>query len=306
MIGIGIGVGRGIVNQLPFRFTVNTNNTSAGSSTSTQFKLPLVSSGTLNAVVDWGDGTSNQITTWNQAEVTHTYATAGVYDIKITGVLRGWRFNNGGDRLKILDIINWGSLIISIGETFFGCTNLTASATDAPIITSTSLNGCFDGCANFNGFVKNWNVSNVTNFGSTFASCTLFNQDISTWNVSSGTIFYYMFLSATSFNQNIGSWNVSSATAMELMFYNATAFNQNIGSWNISNVTNLSNFMGLKTAANYSAANLDAIYNGWSSRPVKPNLNINFGSIKYTAAGQAGKDILDFAPNNWTIVDGGI
>lgn len=307
MIGIGIGlVGGGIVNQLPFRFTVNTNNTSAGSSTSTQFKLPLVSSGTLNAVVNWGDGTSSTITTWNQAEVTHTYATAGVYDIKITGVLRGWRFNNGGDKLKILNIINWGSLIISTGETFFGCTNLTASALDAPIITSTSLNGCFDSCANFNGFVKNWNVSNVTNFGSVFNGATVFNQDISTWNVSSGTIFYYMFISATSFNQNIGSWDVSSATNMLAMFYNATAFNQNIGSWNISNVTNLSVFMGVKSAANYSAANLDAIYNGWSSRPVQPNLSIDFGSIKYTAAGQAGKDILDFAPNNWTIVDGGI
>ena len=107
MIGIGIGlVGGGITNQLPFRFTINTNNTSAGSSTSTQFKLPLVFSGTLNAVVNWGDGTSSTITAWNQAEVTHTYAIAGLYDIKITGVLRGWQFNNGGDRLKILNIIN--------------------------------------------------------------------------------------------------------------------------------------------------------------------------------------------------------
>jgi hypothetical protein len=33
---------------------------------------------------------------------------------------------------------------------------------------------------------------------------------------------------------------------------------------------------------------------------------ISFGSIKYTVAGQAGKNILDFAPNNWTITDGGI
>jgi hypothetical protein len=64
--------------------------------------------------------------------------------------------------------------------------------------------------------------------------------------------------------------------------------------------------MDNKTAANYSAVNLDSIYNGWSSRPVQPNLSITFGTIKYTAAGQAGKDILDNAPNNWTIIDGGI
>jgi hypothetical protein len=64
--------------------------------------------------------------------------------------------------------------------------------------------------------------------------------------------------------------------------------------------------MSGKTAANYSAANLNSIYNGWSSRPVQPNLSISFGSIKYTAEAQVGKNILDFAPNNWTIVDGGI
>ena len=556
MIGIGIGlVGGGIVNQLPFRFTVNTNNTSAGSSTSTQFKLPLVSSGTLNAVVDWGDGTSSTITTWNQAEVTHTYATAGVYDIKITGVLRGWQFNNGGDRLKILNIINWGCLDISVDLGFEGCINLTATATDAPLITITSLNSYFKNCPNFNGAIGNWDVSNViffeqtfvgassfnqnigswdtskatrmnqmfngassfnqnigawnvsnvttfssmfngasafnnggsadinnwtirtasavsmsnmftscpfnqnisswntsavTNMSSMFQGATAFNQNIGAWNVSNVTSFQnmfsganafrngnsnsinnwvinttnfvtmsymfnespfnqpignwdvsmvtdmsgmlrytnynlyigdwntqnvtnmnsflqwnnsfnqniaaktinaglpneyiawdvskvidfrymfwynssfnqpidnwtlnnvnpiimtYMFNEATSFNQPIGSWNTSRVTNMAYMFRGATAFNQDIGNWNVSNVTGFENFMQFKTAANYSAANLNAIYNGWSSRPVQPNLSISFGSIKYTAEAQVGKNILDFAPNNWTIVDGGI
>jgi surface protein len=462
MIGIGIRlVGGGIVNQLPFRFTVNTNNTSAGSSTSTQFKLPLVSSGTLNAVVDWGDGTSNTITTWNQAEVTHTYATAGVYDIKITGVLRGWQFNNGGDRLKILNITNWSGLIIDVGFGFRGCSNLTASAIDAPTITSTTLNSFFNGCTNFNSNIGNWSVSNVqifqdmflqaTNFNNGNADSikdwsinnatnlqgmfyqTSFNQPIGTWNVSNVTnmsimffnspfnqninswntsnvttmreMFYNnavfnqnigswntsavtdmssMFWGASTFNQPIGSWNVSKVTNMSSMFkgsssfnqdigswnvglvinmsnmfqdsglfnnggsssinnwntisvtnfsstfYNSNfnqpignwnvsnvtnmnnmfrapcAFNQNIGSWNISNVTSFVDFMNGRDATSYSASNLNAIYNGWSSRPVQPNLSISFGSIKYTAEAQVGKNILDFAPNNWTIVDGGI
>jgi ABC-type molybdate transport system substrate-binding protein len=92
---------------------------------------------------------------------------------------------------------------------------------------------------------------------------------------------------------------------MANMFQNCL-FNQDIGSWNISNVTNFANFMANKTAANYSAANLDSIYNNWSLLTVNPNLSISFGTIKYTAAGQAGKDVLTNAPNNWTIVDGGI
>jgi len=94
---------------------------------------------------------------------------------------------------------------------------------------------------------------------------------------------------------------------MNNMFNSATNFNQNIGGWNVSKVSNFSNFMVNKTAANYSAANLDAIYNGWSGLTfVNTGLTISFGTIKYTAAGQAGRDILTGAPNNWSITDGGI
>jgi surface protein len=115
-----------------------------------------------------------------------------------------------------------------------------------------------------------------------------------------------MFANAINFNQNIGSWNVSKVESMGYMFQSATNFNQNIGNWNVSNVTSFTNFMFGKTSSNFSASNLDAIYNGWSSRPVKPNVSISFGTIKYTSAGQAGKNILLGAPNLWTCVDGGI
>jgi surface protein len=89
------------------------------------------------------------------------------------------------------------------------------------------------------------------------------------------------------------------------MFNGATAFNQDIGSWNVSNVTNFGSFMEGKAAANYSAANLNSIYNGWGSRAVQPNLSISFGSIKYNSTAQSSKNILTGSPNNWTITDGG-
>jgi surface protein len=266
-----------------FVFGIDTTNT--GSSLSTEFKLPLTTSTGLNAVVDWGDSTTDTITAYNAAEVTHTYASGGTYTISITGTLPGFKFNNAGDKLKIINISSWGVLNITTTSAFYGCTNLTCSATDAPTITSTNLTSTFQSCTNFNGNIGNWDVSAVTNMANIFHTATAFNNGGSS---------------------SIGSWNTSLVTDMSRAFNTATAFNQNIGAWNVEAVTNIVFFMSGKTAANYSAANLDAIYNGWSTQSVQPNLTISFGSIKYTAAGQTGRDTLDNAPNNWTITDGGI
>jgi len=90
------------------------------------------------------------------------------------------------------------------------------------------------------------------------------------------------------------------------MFQIATAFNQDISAWDVSQVSDFSFFMTGKTFSNYSAVNLDAIYNTWSLLSLQLSVTIDFGTIKYTAAGQAGKNILLAAPNNWTVNDGGI
>jgi len=115
-----------------------------------------------------------------------------------------------------------------------------------------------------------------------------------------------MFFSATAFNQNIGAWNTGNVVNMEGMMRNATAFNQNIGSWNISNIINILDFMFQKTSLNYSTENYNALLIGWASRPVKTNISINFGTIKYTSAASAARAILTSSPNFWTIIDGGI
>jgi PKD repeat protein len=109
-----------IIGSLPapagFAFTAKTDNT--GVSTSTQFQLPLTTSTGLNIVVDWGDATTSTITSHLDAAVTHTYASAGTYSISITGTLPGFQFNNAGDKLKILNISNWGVLDITTNRAF--------------------------------------------------------------------------------------------------------------------------------------------------------------------------------------------
>ena len=190
--------------------------------------------------------------------------------------------------------------------------------------------------------IKNWNTSKVTNMASMFQLQAEFNQEIGTWDVSKVTTFLAflygyngtapvgkfnnggttsinnwnlssnlsidrMFFGQPLFNQPINSWNTTTVTNMGNTFTYCYAFNQPIGNWNVSNVTSFSgNFMNYKTFNDYSTANYDALLIGWASRPVKPNLSINFNTIKRTAASTAARLILTSAPNNWTIVDGGI
>ena len=219
--------------------------------------LPLVVSGTYNFTVKWGDGTIDTITAYNQAEVTHTYATAGTYTVTIAGTIEGWVFNNAGDKTKIQTIESYGSLVITTGQAFFGCSNLTSTATDAPTISTTSLFSTFRGCTNFNGAIGNWDVSGVTSMASMFLGASSFNQDIGSWDVSSVTDMGSIFFNATSFNQDIGSWNVSSVTNMLNMFLSASSFNQDIGSWDVSSVTTMQNMFNAASAFNQDISGWD-------------------------------------------------
>jgi hypothetical protein len=450
----------------------------AGSTANNQIKLPLEIAGIYKFTVQWGDGTSNLITTWNQAETLHTYPAPGDYTVTITGFIKGWDWGGGGtvapttgDMRKLLTITQFGCLrlvthldLSKSWGAFYGCTNLTLTgvqdmpnfkgtvstqgffrlATATTTVSNinkwdvskiTNFRGAFRDCVNFNDnmgnwntssavntsfmffgsstiapygsfnngtsdSIKNWNVSNVQDFSSMFFNQPLFNREIGLWNTSSATnmlgmfgctiastnvigtfnnagsdsiknwntsnvtnmqqLFQmqrnfnqnigswdvsrvtnfvsmfimvspitssfnnngspsinnwntssaldmsFMFEYATAFNQPINNWNMSSVGAINRMFRGAGAFNQLVNNWNVSNITNASNFMELRTDLNYSAANYDALLIGWSSRPVVPNRSINFGTIKRTAASTAARLILTSAPNNWTIVDGGI
>jgi surface protein len=231
------------VGSFLFVSTWDTNNTSFLSSASNQIQLPLVNGGTYNFIVDWGDGFQDTITSWNQAETLHTYATAGVYTLSMSGTISEWSFGNAvvEDNDKILSISSWGSLQFGTisNNAFANCNNLDlSSVSDIPDLSSSnSLALCFSssGITTINR-IDEWDVSNITNTQGMFSG-TSFNQNISSWDVSSVTSMVNMF-NNSSFNQNINTWDVSSVTDMGNMF-GLSAFNQNIGSWNVSSVINM-------------------------------------------------------------------
>ena len=120
-----------------------------------QVALPLNTGYTYNFKVGWGDASSDTITAWDNAAVTHTYATAGTYTIIIQGICQSFYCNNTAPiRTKILRVINWGEVDFR-RLNFHGCTNL-ASIPNAPIT----------------------GVANLPNFNSTFYNCTSLKQSI--------------------------------------------------------------------------------------------------------------------------------
>ena len=107
----------------------------AGDATARTITLPLYNSGTFNCTVIWGDGTANStVTTYNSANRIHTYAANGTYDVEIQGECPAWSFNWTGDS-RITKIVDWGNCsgfggFKYLSNGFYGCTNLTISATD--------------------------------------------------------------------------------------------------------------------------------------------------------------------------------
>jgi surface protein len=304
--------------------------------------LPLVSSGTYDFNVDWGDGSDDDITVYNQAEITHTYATAGTYTVTIAGTIEGFRFANAGDKTKIQTIESYGSLVITTDQSFYGCSNLTSTATDAPTISTTNLNYTFSNCTNFNGAIGNWDVSGVTNMFRMFNAASSFNQDIGSWTIrndGSSINMREMFAGATSFNQDIGSWDVSSVTTMHSMFNSASSFNQDLGSWDVSSVisviTMFFNADGMSSANlgavknwtitaltdgtsfqafctnSMSTSDYDALLIAWEGQAPNNNVSIHFNAATYTAGGaaEAARTSLTTAVGSggygWTITDGG-
>ncbi|MCP5010552.1 MAG: BspA family leucine-rich repeat surface protein, partial [Aestuariibacter sp.] len=113
-------------------------------------------------------------------------------------------FNDGGDKKKLLTIEQWGTgTWSSMEKAFYGCSNLTVQAADAP------------------------DLSGVTNMSRMFQDASAFNQDIGSWDTSSVTKMIAMFQNAVAFDQDIGSWDTSSVTQMDAMFTGVTLSTEN-------------------------------------------------------------------------------
>ena len=226
----------------------------ATTTASETFTIPCQNAGTFNAGIDWGDGQVSTITAYNDAALTHTYATAGDHVIRITGTFPNIYFNNGGDKLKVKSVENLGEVgWTKLNRAFYGCTNLTsftAGTTDTSAVTDMTI--MFYGCTSLTTLdVSSFNTALVTNLSLMFYGCSsVTTLDVSSFNTALVTDLSLMFYNCASVTTlDVSGFNTASVTTMNGMFRACTS------------VTAL-DVSGFNTAL---VTNMDSMFNGCSS-----------------------------------------
>jgi len=262
--------------QEPFITTWEVTNESL------EITIPVPSSEySYDYTIDFGDGTTM---TNVASSITHTYSSAGIYTVEISGVFPAIRIYDSDyeNQIKLKSIEQWGDVAWqTMYRAFMRSYNLVINATDAPDLSQvTDMSYMFVHAESLNQSINHWDVSNVEDMSWMFESALVFNQPLDNWNVSNVTNMFRMFYGAVSFNQPIGNWDVSSVTSFGFMFsrdvnvpstYPGLIFNQPLNSWDTSNATNMDGMF-------YGAEAFNQPLDNWDVSNVTGMDNMFFGA----------------------------
>ncbi len=237
-------------------------------SANTEIKLPVQGTG-LNVRVDWGDGSAEQTVTTSFP--THTYATAGTYEIKVWGTCPRWGYSSYSSVSTTSNYYTYTKYLTKVkqfGELnttrygFAQCTSLT-EVSGENLVTSktfenvTAMAYMFYNCSKLTNLdVSNFDTSNVTNMRYMFDNCSsVTNLDVSNFDTTKVTNMRWMFANCSSVtNLDVSNFDTSKVTDMSCMFYNCSSLtNLDVSRFNTSKVT----YMGLMFAYCSSVTNLD-------------------------------------------------
>ena len=249
------------------------------------YRLPLVSLGTYNFVVFWGDGSYDEITVYNQPEITHEYNTSGIYNIKIIGQISGWGSVNQFDSFKITSIDSLGDLDHINSGAFHLADNLVWNTDETIVIDSSDLQQTFNSNVgvqfNYDPF-NQFDFSNVTNIN--------------------------RLVFSSNYNFNVSNWDVSMVENMQWCFGNCSFFNQDLSSWDFTSVNDMANFLSGATLStvNYDLLliRLDSFISDWITGGTIP-FNFHGGNSQYTTGGAAETARNNLLSFGLTITDGG-
>ena len=294
--------------------------------------------GEVDVHVDWGDGSSDDVSV--AGPFPHTYATSGEYTITVSGSLTGF----GQDNLKfgqqlggaqyLRAVRSFGELgITALTFAFYGSTNLidvpstlptTVTDMSAMFASATAFNGDVSGwdtglvsdmsdmffeASSFNGDVSGWDTGLVTNMFGMFFEASSFNQSLNNWDTGLVSDMSAMFARTTAFNGDVSGWDTGLVTHMWYMFYQASSFNQTLGAWDISAVVDMSYMLDDSAL---SVDNYDATLIGWADiqQARQPNVVLGAAGLFFSSIGASAHDSLTNPcvndPSNWLINDSGL
>ena len=213
----------------------------------TEIKLPVQGTG-LNVTVDWGDGSAEQTVTTSFP--THTYATAGTYEIKVLGTCPEWGYFDGSTASSSSNYYTYVQYLTKVKQ--FGELS-TRRYGFAYCIKLTEVSG--------ESLVASKTFKNVTNMAYMFYNCsnlTILNLD--NFETSKVTNMQWMFYCCKNLTQlNLNNFDTSNVETMWGMFEKCSMLTKlDLSSFDTSNVTMMANmFNGCSNLMNLSINNFD-------------------------------------------------
>jgi len=295
--------------------------------------LPLQTAGTYNFVVDWGDGTTSTITSYDQVEATHTYAEVGDYLVSCEGLLTVWESQLSATAGRLLSINN-------IGETGLITLNNFASGHALTLLESVvSVNSDTSAVNNFTFMMGYYAANTIVNikglditgasYANYIASYSSTITDVTISGVTIGNSGSLRAMTPMSSNiQNITLDNFTIGTDVEISgmkspaltnfsgdvftanavasvnrgFIGSTLLDLDISDWNVSALTDCTYLM---YGTSFSTVNYDKMLIAWQAKPHMPNVPFHAGTAKYSpGAPSAAKASLE--ADGWTFTDGGL
>lgn len=297
-LGAYFVTGTGPVVDEAYRLTIAT--------ASDAYTFTLPATGTNDCDIDWGDGTVETVTT---VSPTHTYATAGAYQIAVTGTMTRIYFNNGGDKDLVISLDNWGNTgIVDIYEAYHGCSNMVSANLSGAVLVGPA-HAMFYDCSSlptidFTGA----NCDGVTSWYQSFRNCSVLNCDLTGIVTETCTLTLRMLQGCAAFNGDISGWDTSKVTNAYAMFYGCGSFTQDISYFDVSSLAN-GQYM-LTNCTSFGSVNLSNVYRlstGWPTTLTAQTAILDFsGYNKYDGS---DSDVVNgraaIVALGWTVNDGG-
>ena len=215
--------------------------TTAGADT---FELPILAGGAgyeQTFSVDWGDTNSSTITSYDDADRTHSYAGAGTYTVVLDGVSEWFAFNDAGDKTLVVELNAFtGDMGFQILN-FYGCSNLHTICSLGVMRYLQHATNMFRACASIQAiqsgmFDDCYGMNAGDGFSYTFSGCS----DASLTTIPSGLFDNQPHLTTDAFSYTFQSCDSITSIPADLFKFNTavttTAFK---GTFESSGITSI-------------------------------------------------------------------